>query len=418
MRSSVSVKAAGNAVYVKRSVLSGPWRSSMKSRYDVLVIGGGPAGSVAAQTAAQAGFSTCLLEKRPAIGSPVRCAEGVGKEIREFIDPDPKWISAEIARAAIVAPDGTTMYLDSAAAGNKVGYMLERKIFDRALIRQAAAAGADIAVKTLAKSPIIENGAVKGAIIEGRVPEVRAEVIIAADGVESVFARMCGIDTTVPAGEMMTCAQVLMSGIDIENNTNCFHVGNTVAPEGYLWVFPKGEGIANVGVGISGRKSGNGHRAKDYLDTFLRRKFPDGKTIEFVAGGVPVCRPLPSTVADGLIVAGDAAHVVDPITGGGILNAMYTGRFAGEVAGECISRGNCSSRALAGYDHRWRDSSMGKSLERNYRFKEYFLTLSDDALNSLVRSATKIQLAEFSMLQLAKELVIRNPRLLAGLPLL
>lgn len=390
----------------------------MKCKYDILVVGGGPAGAVAAETAAKAGFSTCLIEKRPAIGSPVRCAEGVGKDIGEFIDPDPRWISAEISRAAIIAPDGTTMYLDSTAAGNKVGYVLERKIFDRALVRQAAGAGADIAVKTMVRAPVIEGGAVRGVILEGSGQKIAADVVIAADGVESMFSRMCGIDTTVPASEMMTCAQVLLTGIDSEESTNCFYVGNTIAPQGYLWIFPKGEGIANVGVGICGTKNGTGHRAKDYLDAFIHRRFPLGKPIEFITGGVPVCRPLTRTVGDGLIIAGDAAHVVDPITGGGIYNAMYTGRLAGEVAGECISKGDCSSRMLDRYDRAWRTSSMGKSLERNYRFRQYFQTLSDELLNSLIHSAANISLTEFSMVQLVKELAIRNPRLLCDLPFL
>lgn len=66
----------------------------MKSKYDVLIIGGGPAGALAARTAAEKGLSACLVEKRPAIGVPVRCAEGIGKEaLAEFIDPDPRWIS-------------------------------------------------------------------------------------------------------------------------------------------------------------------------------------------------------------------------------------------------------------------------------------------------------------------------------------
>jgi len=390
----------------------------MKSKYDILVVGGGPAGAVAAETAAKAGFSTCLIEKRPAIGCPVRCAEGVGKDIGKFIDPDPRWISAEISRAAIVAPDGTTMYLDAASAGDKVGYVLERKIFDRALIRQAAAAGADIAVKTMARAPVIEDGMVRGVVLEGPDLKIAADVVIAADGIESMFSRMCGIDTTVPTSEIMTCAQVLLTGIDCEEGTNCFYVGNNVAPHGYLWVFPKGEGIANVGVGISGRKSGNGHRAKDYLDAFIHRRFPAGKPVEFITGGVPVCRPLPRTVGDGLIIAGDAAHVVDPITGGGICNAMYTGKLAGEVAGECISKGDCSSRMLARYDRAWRTSSLGKSLERNYRYRQYFQTLSDDLLNCLIHSAAKIPLAEFSVRHLVKELVVRNPRLICDLPFL
>ena len=76
----------------------------MKNKYDVLIIGGGPAGALAAKTAAEMGLSACLVEKRPAIGVPIRCAEGIGKEaLHEFIDPDPKCISAEMTGASIVS---------------------------------------------------------------------------------------------------------------------------------------------------------------------------------------------------------------------------------------------------------------------------------------------------------------------------
>ncbi|MGI5937832.1 MULTISPECIES: NAD(P)/FAD-dependent oxidoreductase [Methanoculleus] len=387
----------------------------MKSKYDILVIGGGPAGALAAKTAAEAGNSVCLIEKRPAIGTPVRCAEGIGKELlKEFVKPDPRWISADIERARLIAPNGTTIALEQDRAGNEVGYVLDRKVFDRELVWQAAEAGADVAVKTRATAPIMENGAVRGAnvISIGRPAEIRAEVVIAADGTEAQFARRAGLDTVVPLREMMSCAQYLMTDIDIDAGSTDFYLGNEVAPEGYLWVFPKGERTANVGIGISGRKSRDGSRAKDYLDRFIAKNFPNGKTIEAIVGGVPVCRPLACTVADGLIVAGDAARVVDPITGGGIGNAMYTGRLAGEVATECIEAGNCSKDALMRYDREWRASKMGATIERNYKVKEYFVTLDDAKLNTLADSIANISLKEFSVSALIKELIKRNPKML------
>jgi len=388
----------------------------MKGRYDVLVVGGGPGGAVAAKTAAMAGLSVCLIEKRPAIGSPVRCAEGVGKEIHEFIDPDPLWIAAEIDQALVVGPHGASMRLSPESAGDKVGYVLERKIFDRALVRDAAEAGAEIAVKTQAVAPVIENGRVAGAMLDGGGRKILSDVTIAADGVESLFARMCGIDTSVPLKEMMSCAQYLVAGIDIEPSTNVFFVGRDVAPEGYLWIFPKGNRTANIGVGISGRKSKEGHRAKDYLDAFVRTRFPDGSNIEFITGGVPVSQPLESTVADGLMIVGDAARVVNPLTGGGIWNAMHTGRLAAQVASDCISRGNCSRTALAAYDRGWREAPFGKMLEQTYRLKEFFVTLPDDHLDQIVSSAARIPMAEFSTARLVRELALRNPRILANLP--
>ena len=390
----------------------------MKNKYDVLVIGGGPAGALAAKTAVEKGLSACIVEKRPAIGAPIRCAEGIGKEsLCEFIDPNPRWISAEMTGAAIVAPDGFLMKLESKFAGNKVGYILDRKFFDRELVWRAAEAGADVAVKSRASAPIIQNGCVKGAKIEccGIITNVTADVIIAADGVESKFSRWCGIDTTVPVREIMSSVQYLMADIDIDAHTTVFYLGNEVAPEGYLWIFPKGERCANVGIGISGKKSGEGHRAKDYLDRFVKKTFPHGKPIEYIAGGVSVCRPLECTVADGLIIAGDAARVVDPLTGGGIYNGMYTGRLAAEVAAECIGTCDVSKTALMKYDKAWRASKMGKATERNYHIKEYLIRQPDKKLNEIIHSVSKLNLSDFTTLSLIKEIIRVNPKLMLEL---
>jgi digeranylgeranylglycerophospholipid reductase len=390
----------------------------MKNKYDVLVIGGGPAGAIAAKTAVEEGLSACLVEKRPAIGAPVRCAEGIGKEaLHEFMDPNPKCISAEMTGASIVAPDGFLMKLESGLAGNKVGYILDRKFFDRELVWKAAEAGADVAVKTRASAPIMEKGFVKGAKVEccGTVTKVTADVVIAADGVESKFSRWCGIDTTVPLSEIMSSVQYVMADVDIDMHSTVFYLGNEIAPQGYLWVFPKGERSANVGIGISGKKSGEGHRAKDYLDRFVKKTFPQGKSIECIAGGVSVCRPLDCTVADGLIITGDAARVVDPLTGGGIYNSMYTGRLAAQIAAECIGKGDVSKNKLMVYDKTWRTSKMGKTIERNYHIKEYLIKQPDHKLNEIIHSVSKLNLKEFTTLSLLTEIIRVNPKLMLEL---
>src|SRR5450759_4645220 len=101
----------------------------MKDSYDVLVIGAGPAGSIAAKTAAEKGLDVLLIEKRQEIGDPVRCAEGVSKQyLKRHVEIDKKWICADLKGSRIYAPDGTKIEMAEEIAGGEVGYVLERKI--------------------------------------------------------------------------------------------------------------------------------------------------------------------------------------------------------------------------------------------------------------------------------------------------
>lgn len=389
------------------------WRTLMKSNYDLLIIGGGPGGALAAKTAAENGLSVCLIEKRPAIGVPLRCAEGIGEDmLHEFFDElNPKWISAYVNQAVIVAPDNQKVILGSAFARKEVGYILDRKVFDRDLVMLAAKAGAEIYVKTRAVGAIVKDGVVQGARVmyDGVERDIYATIVVAADGIESQFVRWCGINSTVPLRELETCAQYLMTDIAIENDETVIYLGNDIAPGGYVWIFPKGNRTANVGIGIMGSRSGEGNRAKNYLDAFVEDKFPEGKQMELIIGGVSICKPLECTVADGLMIVGDAARLSDPMTGGGIYNAMYTGRLAAEIATEAIRQGTCSKEYLMAYDTTWRNSGLGHELARNYRMKEFFVTLDDTTLNGIFNSVINLQMTEFTVLNIVRAIMKLNP---------
>jgi digeranylgeranylglycerophospholipid reductase len=145
----------------------------------------------------------------------------------------------------------------------------------------------------------------------------------------------------------------------------------------------------------------------------VNKHYPNGQPVELNVGGVPVSNAVRKTAGDGIMLVGDAAHHTDPITGGGIINALEGGRLAGEVAKEAIRAEDPSAKVLKRYEAAWR-ASFGKKLERNYKIKDIFVNLSDDELNKLVRSLEGLPLEEMSVAGIVRRIISRNPRLLAG----
>jgi digeranylgeranylglycerophospholipid reductase len=385
----------------------------MKDHYDVIVVGAGPGGSIAAKTAAKEGLDVLMIEKRQEIGDPIRCAEGVGKfHLKQHIEPDPRWICADVKGSCIISPDGTKVEMAEEMSGGEVGYVLERKIFDRALANESALAGAEVMVKTRATDLIIENDTVCGIKLMhlGKMHEVRSKIVIGADGMESKVGRWAGIDTSVKPSDIETCAQYLVSNANIDQEFCYFYLGNEIAPAGYVWLFPKGGNKANVGIGILGSKSGE-DRAIDLLNDFMEKNMPDAKIIEMVIGGVPVCGTIDRTIANGLMLVGDAARQSDPITGGGIINAMDAGKIAGEIAAKAIRNGDCSTDTLQEYEELWR-KTIGKEIDNSLIVKETFVKFSDEDLNSLAYSLKDINFTSMSLLDLLKALFKANKKLL------
>ncbi|BAI61552.1 geranylgeranyl reductase [Methanocella paludicola SANAE] len=382
----------------------------MKNNYDVIVVGAGPAGSVAATTAARKGLDVLLIEKRQEIGVPVRCAEGVIKAgLDEFIEYDPKWVCAEVRRGRIHAPDGNMLCFSQE---DTAGYILDRKIFDRSLAKTAAHAGSEVQVKTQATGLIIEDGCVKGITgkCRGQEFEARAKVIIGADGVESKIGRQAGLLGPLRLKDVESCAEFLVSGIDIDPDCLELYFGNKLSPGGYLWVFPKGKNEANIGVANLADRL-NGAHPIDYLERYVSEHFPDGKIIQVVSGAVPVCN-LPGRLSmSGLLLAGDGARLVDPLLGAGIMNAMISGRMAGNIAANAINAGDVSAKALKTYDHEIR-STIGKAIRRNYRVKEFIVGSSDLQMNLMIAAAKKLNVESIPVSEIFLEVTTN------GLPIM
>jgi digeranylgeranylglycerophospholipid reductase len=383
--------------------------------YDVLVIGAGPAGSTAATFAARGGARTLLVEKRAEIGTPVRCGEGVAKGWLDEIGlpAHGAFVANEVRGARVVAPDGAVLEVDERFAGNETGYVLERELFDRELAKRAAKAGADIMIRTTATALHKENGTVIGARVEhmGEVLDIRTRVVVGADGFESQVGRWAGLPTHLRAGDIEACLQYTMVGVEVDADFNEFYVGS-VAPGGYVWVFPKADDVANVGLGVNLARVRDRAEARRYLEAFVRRhpRFRRGRVLEEVAGGVSVSLPLDRTVAPGLLLVGDAARLIDPLTGGGILNGCLSGKFAGEVAAASVAAGDASASALQAYERRWRQR-LEEGLVRNYLIKERVHRMDDATLSQLVRAVAEVQPERLTALDILRKVKERYPEL-------
>jgi digeranylgeranylglycerophospholipid reductase len=168
----------------------------------------------------------------------------------------------------------------------------------------------------------------------------------------------------------MVCAQYLLSGVDWDPDLLGFWLGD-IAPGGYAWVFPKGEGLANVGLGVQADLVDA--PALVFLDRFVESEAPlrSSSPVTLIAGNVPVANPCYPAVTDGLLLVGDAARHVDPLTGGGIMNSMVGGSIAADVAAAALRAGNVTVTYLEEYQTRIAES-FGSRLAKSARLRKRF----------------------------------------------
>ncbi len=378
----------------------------MNSEYDIVVVGAGPAGSIAARTAAEQGVSVLILEKDREVGYPVRCGEAISKAgVEEFIVPDKKWIAATISRFSFNAPDGTEVIIGF----DEAGYVLDRRIFDYKLSKTAEDAGAEIKTSAYVNGLLLDDGKVKGVKYEsnGEQNEIATKVVIAADGVESRVGRWAGLKTHVNIRDMESAVQITAENIPVNQDTLYFYFGKNFAPNGYFWIFPKGNNRANIGLGVSSL-TGKKKSAQSFLNDFMNKYYPGAQVLNKVAGGIPCSITLPKISAPGIMLAGDAARQVNPLSGGGIASGMIGGNIAGAIAAEAIKKNK--PEYILSYDKAWADR-LGKRHEIFNRIKNGIYNFSDKKFNSIAHSFSKVPLEKRSLKKLFTKALINNPSL-------
>jgi digeranylgeranylglycerophospholipid reductase len=385
------------------------------AEYDVVVVGAGPAGSMTAKWAAKGGARVLMIEKRQEIGSPVRCGEGISRSWLDSvgITLDAKSVARQVKGAKIVAPNGSSFYLSEKMAGDEVGIVLDRVFFDKLLARDAVKAGADLMLKTSAIKLLKTGDKVTGVKIKswGETKDIKCGCVVGADGYESQVGRWAGINTSLAPRDITSCFQYRLTNINHEADYCEFILGSR-APGGYIWIFPKNEDTANVGIGMQLTKLKDPADVKKYLDKYIQNdpRLKKGRPLELVSGAVSICAPIDKAIGSGILLVGDAARQIDPITGGGISNSCKAAKVAGEVLARATREKDFSERSLQRYEKGWRDL-IENHLYRNWMAKEKLVTLSDDTFNKVIATLNEVGVEEMSTYSILKAIEAKHPDL-------
>ncbi len=379
--------------------------------YDIIVVGGGPAGTSAALKAAEQGVRVGLFHRGGEIGSPVRCAEGINKTILEkYVGENNirnEWIAADVTRARFISPSNISVNVNL----REPGYILNRRLFDRDLARFAADTGAKIVTGATVTNVEKQTDFFEVYVSEyDRQYTVRTKLVIAADGIESKIANYCGIDTRLPLSDSASCAQYLLGNLDIDEHRTDFWLSSTLVPGGYIWLFPKGKTTANVGIGINAKEN-QSKSAKTYLDEFIDAHFPAAAKLTTIMGGVPVAKVPKRVVTDGVMVVGDAARLANPTLGEGIGPALSSGTRAGKIAGQAILENRLDEKFLRRYEKSWRNDS-GRFHNAFYRLRNVLYSLDDSELDRLAEKFTNRDPSTMSVRDIFTTLLKNKPKLL------
>lgn len=338
-------------------------------KYDVVVVGAGPAGAIASKYAARNGANTLLIEEHPSIGSPVQCAGLISNAaLKECEIGEGNFVLAKMKGAFVYAPNKEELMV----RGKDVkAYVIDRKIFDRSLVEHSVDEGVDFLLKTRFigverdKISVISNGEHK---------QIYADVIIGADGIQSSVGRAVGI---AGCKEFITGLQFEAPYVAKDPEFVEIFIGNNIAPGFFAWVIPF-KGMARIGLA----KHPNDSHTWHYLENLLKHpiiasRYKSSRT-EYVLGGIPLGPPF-KTTKDNVMIVGDAAGQVKPTSGGGV----YMGAICAKIAGEVAARAARKETDLGEYEKRWRNA-IGRELAIGMRMHKSLGRLSDDNLNEFI----------------------------------
>jgi digeranylgeranylglycerophospholipid reductase len=257
------------------------------------------------------------------------------------------------------------------------------------------------------------NGRICGLTVlhpEGK-RDFACKIIIAADGVESRMAKLAGLKSAITdLNDIGICAQYLVSGVETKTGFPELHFGKNILPDCYAWLFPKGNGLANLGLGIRAI-SAKKDSPVDILNRFIKLRFPNVKPLRLTIGSVPLGLYLENLVTDGFMVVGDAARMANCLDGGGITFALNSAKIAATEAVKALHNNDTSKKSLSAYQVTWQ-KGIGKQQERTFKLKNAVLKVTDDTIEKAAKTLSKKRFEDLEYMDLLKSTIFNQPSLL------
>jgi len=333
-----------------------------------------------------------LVDKKQELGAPIQCSGAVSGHglASAGVVPSDEFVSEPIYGFGVYDTYGNSTQIDyrtikpeEYGTGSKrrpLGYVVDRRRFDRYLMTMAERAGTTVWLKTegLSYQPLADGTCEVYLRRYNEAITIKTKVLVGADGLQSQVGKWAGLRTHIRLSELASCLQFIVDGVPSDGLLEIV-TGHEWAPGGYAWVFPKGHGYAEVGLGVTRTMSVlNARQQLDYFmqNSFFRERFRDCRILEVQGGGVPLTAPLKTQYADNMILVGDAARHVNPITGGGIHTALSSGMIAGNFLGELLNGGaRPNKETLKLYQDKWWDE-MGNKMWKLYTVKKEIFSVA------------------------------------------
>jgi geranylgeranyl reductase family protein len=361
-------------------------------KFDVIVVGAGTGGCLAAKTTAEAGLKVCLIErkKREEIGEKI-CGDAMGEHHLKNLGlekPQNGELEKRIEGIKIYSPDLETVF--TIAHEDFVGYLLNRRLFGQWLLKMALDEGAILLDSTQCLEPTIEKGFVTGVSAKnlktGKNVQLRGKVVLDATGFLAVIRRklpkQMGIENEVANEDVEACyREIRQLRQEAENTKYCeIYFNQNVTPGGYAWIFPKTGAKVNAGLGICMRGDFPNPKKQFYKHILTKPMFEGSLLLNGGAWYDPTRKPLDNMVGNGIAIIGDAACLVNPIHGGGIGPSMLSGYLAGKTIVEALEKGDVSQKSLWPYNRKYMEMYGTKQAGLDV-FRMLLLTSRDEDLS-------------------------------------